>query len=522
MKVISFLALFLAALATVAGDGDLLDRCDRLSRGQLQSVIEFLSADALEGRAPGTRGGELAENYMHALFKGLGLECRFQPFTLHGFRMADLSVRAGGRALAFGEEVVGSYVRPQAEFHLEGDAVFAGFGIRTPIWGWDDYKKSDVRGKVLLVRVNDPGLFHPRVFDGAALTYFGRWTYKVEEAVRAGAAAVLLVHTTPTAGYDWQVVRNSWSGEELFLPDDLENELIFRGWVREQGLRELLADRKIDLDDLYRRSLKRSFRPVPLGFRIRISGRNVFRTLETRNVVAELPGSSGKNIVLSAHIDHLGRDERLEGDKIFNGAIDNGSAVAAMAMVAKVFAAAGRKLHYGLTFLACQAEEAGLLGSRFYVSRADPRRIAANINFESTPVWERSPEAFAEGAQYSTLEDMVRAVATAQGLAFSRFSLSDQGLFFRSDQFSFARAGVPAAWLSAGEKNAAGRNRIAEFFKGGTYHTVDDEFDPAWELEGLRQTIRLAVGLIESLQASREVPRWRDRLPFPVASPDGR
>ena len=515
------LAIFAAGAGAVTGnDGDdrLQERCDRLGQGQLQSVIEFLSADALEGRAPGSRGGEVAENYMHALFKGFGLQSRFQPFTLHGFRLAALNAAAGGRDLAFGEEIVGSHVGPEGEFSLEGDAVFAGFGIRTELWEWDDYKHADLLGKVLLVRVNDPGLFAPRIFNGRALTYFGRWTYKIEEATRAGARAILLIHTTFTAGYGWDVVRNSWSGEELHLPADLDNGPLFRGWVREDCLRSLLAGRKLDLDRLYARSLRRDFRPVDLGFKVRISGHNASRTLAARNVIAELPGSSGKSIVLSAHIDHLGRDERRAGDQIFNGAIDNGAAVAALAMVAKVYAEAGRELHFGLTFLACQAEEAGLLGAKYFVSRADPREIVANINFESTPVWEKSPDMFAEGAQYSTLEGMLRQVAAGQGLNYTPFSMSDQGLFFRSDQFPFAQAGIPACWLSAGERTVGGRNRLAEFFKGGAYHTVDDEFDPAWELQGLRQTIRLAVGLIEHLQAIRAIPRWKGRPPFPLTN----
>ena len=518
MNKIAVMALSGLFIAATAVGSDLQERCDRLSRSELQSVIEFLSADALEGRAPGTRGGELAEISMHGLFKLLGLESRMQPFALQGFQLSGLEVAAGGRSLAMGADVVGSYVRAESEFSFEGEAVFLGFGIRAPDWQWDDYKGGDMRGKVLIVRVNDPGLYDPAIFEGSALTYFGRWTYKLEEAARAGAAAVLLIHTTPTAGYDWQVVRNSWAGEELYLPDGLRNDLKFRGWIREPSLRALLADQKIDLDRLYRKSLSRKFRPVDLGFKIRISGRNAFRRLEARNVIGRIPGRSGKNIVLSAHIDHFGRDTRLAGDQIYNGALDNGSAVAALALVAKVMAAAGGEREFGLTFLACQAEEAGLLGSRFFVAGAESEKIVANINFESTPVWERSLDAFAEGARFSTLDETVREVAAGLGLGYSRFSLGDQGLFYRSDQFPFAQAGIPAIWLSAGERSASGRNRIAEFFKGGVYHTVKDEFDPGWELEALRQTVKLAVGLIEHLERTRVLPRWKTRLPFPLAT----
>ena len=519
MKKITITILVVLLWPFFSGAGDLQDRCDKLSQGQLQSVIEFLSADALEGRAPGTRGGELAEIYLHGLFKQLGLASRFQPFSLHGFQLSALNVSAGGRELAYREDTVGSYVRPEADFSLEGDAVFAGFGIRTPLWDWDDYKNTDLRGKILLVRVNDPGLFIPQIFDGRALTYFGRWTYKIEEAARAGAAAILLIHTTATAGYDWQVVKNSWSGEELYLPASLENDLKFRGWISEKSLQSLLAKNKIDLERLYRKSLSRKFRPVDLGFKIRISGRNSSRQLKARNVIGEIPGRSGKNIVLSAHIDHLGRDAHLSGDSIFNGAIDNGSAVATLALVAKIFADAGKELHYGLTFLACQGEEAGLLGSKYFVANSEREKIIANINFESTPVWEKSLDVFAEGARYSTLEEAVRQVTATEGLDYSQFSLTDQGFFYRSDQFPFAQAGIPAIWLSAGEKTASGRNHIAEFFKGGAYHTVKDEFDPDWELESLRQTVKLAVGLIEHLNLTREIPRWKTRLTFPMQSP---
>jgi Zn-dependent M28 family amino/carboxypeptidase len=519
MKKFTFTTLVVLFWSFFSGASDLQDRCDKLSQGQLQSVIEFLSADALEGRAPGTRGGELAEMYMHGLFKQLGLASRFQPFTLQGFQLNALNVSAGGQELVFLQDTVGSYARAENQFSIEGDAVFVGFGIRASLWNWDDYKQADLRGKVLLVRVNDPGLYVPQIFDGSALTYFGRWTYKIEEAARSGAAAILLIHTTPTAGYDWQVVKNSWSGEELYLPASLENNLKFRGWIRELSLKSLLAENKIDLESLYRKSLSRKFRPVDLGFKIRISGSNTSRRLETRNVVGEIPGRSGKNIVLSAHIDHLGRNGQLDGDQIFNGAIDNGSAVAALALVAKIFADSGKELHYGLTFLACQGEEAGLLGSKYFVASSEPEKIAANINFESTPVWEKSLDAFAEGARFSTLEEAVRLVAAAQGMGYSRFSLTDQGFFYRSDQFPFAQAGIPAIWLSAGEKSVSGRNRIAEFFKGGSYHTVKDEYDPAWELESLRQTIKLAVGLIEHLNLTREVPRWKARLTFPVQCP---
>lgn len=511
------MAPILLLTSPLTGSG-LQNQCHQLSKRQMQSVIEFLSSDLLEGRAPGTRGGELAEIYLHSLFKLLGLTSRFQPFPLQGFQTRDMQVEVGAQRLLYLEDVVGNYTRDEKEFSLEGDAVFAGFGIRTSIYDWDDYKESNLRDKILIIRVNDPGLFNPGVFEGGVLTYFGRWTYKIEEAAKTGAKAILLIHTTPTAGYDWNVVKNSWGGESLDLPASLENNLAFKGWIKEDSLKSILKDKNIDLDSLYRQSLSRTFTPVDLGFRMKISGHNDFRRLEARNVIGEIPGRSGKSIVISAHIDHLGRNERLSGDQIFNGAIDNGSAVAAMVMVAKIFAASGRELNYGLTFLACQAEEEGLLGSKYFVANADREHIVANINLESSPVWERSLDAFALGARYSTLEEAVKKTAAEMGLEYSEFSLTDQGFYYRSDQFSFARFNIPAIWLSAGEKFASGRNRIREFFKGGAYHTVKDEYNPDWELESLKQTVQLAVMLIERLDRSQEIPQWKTRLTFPVES----
>jgi Zn-dependent M28 family amino/carboxypeptidase len=516
MKKCAFLIAATLLLTFLLTGSELQNQCDKLSKSQMQSVIEFLSSDLLEGRAPGTRGGELAEIYLNSLFKLLGLTSRFQPFALKGFQIRDMLLEAGAQRLLYLEDVVGSYTRDEKEFSLEGDAVFAGFGIRTPIWNWDDYKKSDLRDKILIIRVNDPGLFNPGIFEGAALTYFGRWSYKIEEAAKTGAKAILLIHTTAMAGYDWNVVKNSWGGESLYLPASLENDLAFKGWIKEDSLKSVLKGKNIDLEHLYRQSLSRKFKPVDLGLKIKISGHNDFRRLETRNVISEIPGRSGKNIVVSAHIDHLGRNERLSGDQVFNGAIDNGSAVAAMVLVAKIFAAAGRELHYGLTFLACQAEEEGLLGSKYFVANAAREHIVANINFESTPVWEKSLDAFALGARYSTLEETVQKTAAEMGLAYSEFSLTDQGFYYRSDQFPFARFNIPAVWLSAGEKFTSGRNKIGEFFKGGDYHTVKDEYNPQWELESLKQTVKLAVMLIERLNQNQEIPRWKTRLPFPV------
>lgn len=521
MVVASLLAL--AALPAVAAPQKSAcgQKAAALSRTELQSVVQFVGHDLLEGRAPGTRGGVLAELYTQSLFKWIGLapagtDGYFQPFTMQAFTPQALSMEAAGQTFLYLEDVVGNAVREQAEFALEGEAVFVGFGIETPIYAWDDFKKADLKDKILIVRANDPGSIDPTLFEGQEMTFFGRWTYKIEAAAKTGAKAILIIHTDKSAGYGWHVVQNSWSGEQLFLPESLKNDLVFRGWLKESALRRILAAQKIDLDQLYAASMKRDFQPVPLGFKAKLNGRTSFRKVQARNVVAEIPGKSPERVVLIAHTDHLGINPNLKGDSILNGTIDNGSALAAMLLTARVLNECKDRLKYSVTFLACQAEEEGLLGSTYYARHTDRRNILAAINFESSPVWERSNNLFGVGARFSTIEDLLKQVAEESGVRYSSFSMTNQGFFFRSDQFPFARLGIPAVWISAGEEFQSGRNWLREFFTGN-YHTVRDDFDPTWNLDSLRQTVEFAVKLVEKINQSPEKPRWKAKLPFPTS-----
>ncbi|MCK4351244.1 MAG: M28 family peptidase, partial [Candidatus Krumholzibacteria bacterium] len=471
--IIPALALAIIPSCTPGGERDNTERHKSkeiyISKDDIRAHIQFLASDLLEGRAPGTRGGRLAEEYVQSVFRMYGFEPYygadgyFQEFTLKGYSLTELAVKSAGVVLRLGDDVVGSFPRDVESFSLTADAVFCGYGIKSDAWSWDDYKDTDVTGKVVIVRVNEPGRTDPELFEGGALTYFGRWDYKINEAALRGAKAILLVHTTETAGYGWHVVQNSWSGEELYLPSDLENDLSFRGWIREERLREIFIKKGIDLDELYERSETRGFRPVDLELQISAEGRNSYRSFTTRNVVGLIPGSDSaykdRAILLSAHIDHLGMNEDLPGeDKIFNGAIDNGSAVAAMLATAKALAERSEELKYSVIILACQAEESGLLGSYHFALSLDPKRIVCNINYESTPVWERTGDIFALGAKYSSLESIMHKVLAEQGLEYTYFSMYEQGFYYRSDQFSFARRGIPSIWLSAGDEYESGAN----------------------------------------------------------------
>lgn len=498
----------------------LKQRAERVSKTEMQSISELLGHDLYEGRAPGTRGGDLTEIYMNSLFKFMdlkpgGKDSYYQPFVMKGFTTAGMELTAGEAHLDFIEDVVGSFTIKKEWIDFTSDAVFVGFGITTDIWDWDDYKDVDVKDKIVITRVNDPGLYNDEIFEGKILTYFGRWTYHIEEAARRGAAGILLIHTNETAGYDWNVVKNSWAGEELYIESDLQNNLKFRGWIKESSLREILEQQNVQLDDLYKNSVKADFEPVDLGLPINIFGQNSFRDVTNRNVIAEIPGKVKDRIVLSAHIDHLGIDPFKEGDNIYNGAIDNGTAVGAMMVVAKILKEFQADLHYSVTILACNAEESGLLGSKYYAQNTDRNSVVANINFESTPIWDEAKSIMGIGARFSTLEETIKELAQKNNLGYSYFSLSNQGLFYRSDQFSFARYGIPSVWISAGEDEISGEKNYTEFW-GKDYHTVRDEFNPEWKMEGMKQTIKYALLLIDQINKTQAPPAWKGDLPFPM------
>lgn len=495
-------------------------QAEKITRTEIQGIAEFFGGDLFEGRAPGTRGGYLAEHYIKSMLKFMNIapfNGRYiHPFKLIGFTTKKLTMSSNGVKLKNREDIVGSYIGKTDKFTFTAKAVFAGFGTETGLWKWDDFKGTDISGKFVIVRVNDPGMFRKKIFEGKILTYFGRWTYHIEELKKRGAAGVLLIHTDASAGYGWKVVRNSWGGEELYLESDLKDKLKFSGWIKEKSMRLILRKKGIDLDKLYKKSLSKKFRPVDLGFSISISGERTSRVVNNSNVVGLIKGRSGKKIVLSAHIDHFGiRDGEPGKDKIFNGAIDNGTAVTSMLLSAKILKKFQKDLYYSVLILATNAEESGLLGSRYFVQNYRGNDIIANINFESTPVWKRSDSVMGVGARFSSIEDNLKSLAKEEGLKYSYFSMSNQGFFFRSDQFPFAKAGIPAIWISAGEEEISGERNYKKFWEE-RYHTVKDEFNPDWDLGGLKQTVKFALMLTGYFNDTKTEPSWKSNLTFPI------
>ena len=269
---------------------------EKITKTEMSGIDEFFGGDLFEGRAPGTRGGDLAQEYIRSILKFMNIQPLgrkyIQPFILKGFTTKELNLTANDIKLNYKDDIVGGYIGKSDKFNISARAVFIGFGTKTKLWNWDDFKDSDISGKIVIVRVNDPGMFLKDVFEEKILTYFGRWTYHIEEAKKRGALGVLLIHTDESAGYGWKVVKNSWGGEELYLLSDLKGNLKFSGWIKEKSLIRMLRKKKFNLKLLYKKSLQRSFKPIDLGFNINISGVRVSREVKNANVIGLIPGKS--------------------------------------------------------------------------------------------------------------------------------------------------------------------------------------------------------------------------------------
>ena len=509
----------------------LLAQSGQPSAERIREHVRFLSSDLLEGRGVGQRGGDLASEYIANQFALAGAQpagdngTYFQKVPLIGVEPglgAELSATAGNRTESFAwlTEFVGPSLQQIPDTQFEGDAVFVGHGIAAKEWNWDDFKGLDVRGKVLVLFTNEPASTDPKFFDGRALTYYGRWTYKYEEALRRGAVAAILIHTTPTAGYGWDVVRSSWGGEDLevqLAPG--EPALAFAGWVsREAGDRLLaLAGKKVD--DLLAASESRDFRPIPLGIRIRGRIPSKVRGIETRNVAAVVPGSDPKlkdEVVLySAHWDHYGVGDPVDGDAIYNGAIDNATGCAVLLELARAWAARPQKPRRSALFLAVTGEEGGTRGSQFYAAHPlfPLAKTAIDLNYDALFPWGRAQDVVINGAERTTVAPLAQAVARRLHLTISPDSEPEQGHYFRSDHFSFAQVGIPAfsidhATQFAG-KPADFYQKAWEEFNQKHYHQPSDEFHSDWDFTALQQAAEFGLLLGTDIANQDQLPDWK-------------
>ncbi len=511
-----------------------------ISAREIDAHIRYLSDDLLEGRAVGSRGIELAAAYQEDYFKTFKLEPAFgksyrQTFDLRGFRQDPASIlEISGRNVLIApvhrEEFVIASQCETAPVPAEGEIVYCGYFIQAPERNWDDLKGLDLRGKVVLCEINEPGNRPGGVFDGEDMTYYGRWMSKFERATALGAAGILLIHNDKGAAYGWDVLKTSWSVEQFFLPDRRPS-LYFQGWLRGDTADAVLKAAKLDRAELLAGAERADFVPVPLGLKASVRQATVYRTVPGVNVAGFIRGkhkdAGGRVIVMSAHYDHFGRNEALVGDQIYNGAVDNNAATAAMLALAGYYAQRPELLKVDLLFAGVTAEEQGMLGSD-YLARHLPvpvERVAANINFEMTNVWGPTADVFAIGARQSTLDDVCRRAAGEIGLRYIPERNGELGFYFRSDQLSFARVGIPGVWLcqgieSLGEDKDRVQRKFIEYRKS-KYHKVTDEMEPDWDYAGTLQILDWTREIVRLLEAEKALPDWKPESSFrrPAAGP---
>lgn len=497
----------------------------------LRAHLAFLSSDLLEGRGTGQRGGDLTVSYLETQALAVGLKPANGNSYRQSVRIAgvkalpqesSVALVAGGKplALAFGKDWVWAPGDAQAEHNLDAELVFVGYGIAAPEeGGWDDYKGMDVKGKVLVMLVNDPAptTAEPNRFAGKGLTYYGRWTYKFEEAARRGAAGVLLVHTDASASYGWGVVHNSWTAERFQLADaDLGSGM--QGWVTDATARALFAAAGQDLDKLRTAAEDKSFKPVTLDARLQGQEKAAVRTLEQFNVAGIVPGTDPKLknevVIYSAHWDHLGKQESSDkpgGDTIYNGAVDNASGTAGLLAMAQE--AARHPARRSQMFLWVAAEEQGLLGSAAYAAKPlwPLDKTAAALNLDSLNFVGAARDIGVQGSERSSLAATAATVAKAMQLnvAAARHDLG--GGYFRSDHFSFAKAGVPAFSISGGRDWVTNKeaNDAKQKAYGARYHQANDEYDPTWDLAGMVQQAQFTLNLGRAVADAPAMPTWK-------------
>jgi Zn-dependent M28 family amino/carboxypeptidase len=510
----------------------------RLARAASQAIfrshLEFLASDLLEGRAPATRGGALAAAYVSAQFQRLGLEPAGDGGTWYHqvpviTHTPDPELRVTGghpAALAYRSDYVLWSMRNEAEVSLTGDVVFVGHGIVAPEWGWNDYEGVDVRGKVVLCLVNDPGLHDATIFRGRIMTYYGRWTYKIEEAERQGAAGIILLHTTESATYPWTTVTGSWTGEQVRL-ERPATSLVVSGWIRDESAARLLQLEGLDLGELLQQARRRGFRPRVLPFGLAASVRSTLRRSSTANVVARLKGRgrlAGEVVVIGGHYDHLGIRAPVNGDSIYNGAEDNASGTAAVLTAAEAFVRSGVQPARSILFMAFGAEESGLLGSQAFAENPTLplKQIAGVLNLDVMNLYGRTRDIAALGTDQSSMGAVFNTAAAAEGLRVSVDSGAlIRGSFFRSDHFPFAKAGVPSLSLETGG-DFEGRapewgNEQQREYTARRYHQPQDELLPWFTMDGALQQVRVVLRAALAVANAPTQPVWTAGSEFRAA-----
>ena len=517
---------------------------DVITPDSLLAHIKILASDEFEGRAPGAKGEELSVKYISEQFARIGLKpgnpdgTYIQEVPLAGITSEPvMSFTVGEKKtdLKFPDDYVASSARLQSDIKIDNaDVVFVGYGVVAPEYGWDDYKDVDVRGKTILMLINDPAIpdpkdpkkFDDKMFKGKAMTYYGRWTYKYEIAAQKGAAAAVIIHETEPAAYPYSVVKTSWAKEnfELDQPNKNMDAVQVRSWITLDVAKKLLADSGQDFDALKKAAIKRDFRPVALKAKANISIKQTVRSFKSHNVLGKLEGSDPKLkdewVVYTAHWDHLGRHLDLPGDQIFNGAIDNASGVASVIQLGAAFVKLNPPPKRSVLFMATTAEEAGLLGAKFYAEHPlyPLEKTLADINIDTVNPWGKTRDIEDLSNNNSTLDDMLAAAAKRNGRVMKPNSQPEKGGFYRADHFEFSKLGVQALYIGGGKevigKPAEFGQQKKDDYTAHHYHQVSDEVNPEWDLSGAAQDMQLLFEVGYQVANGNKFPEWKSGTEF--------
>jgi Zn-dependent M28 family amino/carboxypeptidase len=497
----------------------------------LRAHLEFLADDALEGRRPGTRGAELTAKYLAAQFRRLGLAPAGDSGTYyHRVPIITLTPKPTLRVagpdpveLAYRDDYVLWSMRNDSVTASQGNLVFVGYGIVAPEYGWDDYRDADVKNKIVVALVNDPGLRDSTIFRGPVLTYYGRWTYKIEEAERQGAAGILLIHTTESATYPWTTVQSGWIGPQVRI-EEPPTSLLVAGWLSNEAATRLFHGAGQDLGRLIDLAATRQFKAVPLTTRIEATVRSAITRSETSNVLARLPGRgplAQEAVLITGHYDHFGIGTAVDGDSIYNGAEDNASGTAAVLAAAEAFVRSGVRTGRSMVFVGFTAEESGLLGSEALVAKPTIplSRTAAILNLDVMNLYGRTRDVSALGLDQSSLGAVFGRAAMAEGLQVSiNKDALLHGLYFRSDHFPFARAGIPGTSIQNGEKYvgqpAGYGHEKREEYTAKRYHQPSDEILPWFTYAGALQQLRVIVRTAVAAGTASRQPVWNQTSEF--------
>lgn len=530
----STLLLTIAVLFLI-GCGSQTDRAaSSITEQSLLNHIEILSSDEFEGRAPATRGEELTVEYLVNELQSMGVAPGMedgtfvQEFPLLGQRVdgaaSSMTINLNGQnveVFSFGGEFMGWPSNEEERVALQNaELIYVGYGIQAPEFDWDDYKDVDVAGKVLVYKNSDPS-HDPNIFDGDSRLYYGRWSYKFEKAEEMGALGAILVHTTPTAGYGWSVVENSWGRERFSLPrtDDPAGRPAFNSWLTEEASEALFTHAGLDLHEMLDAAADRDFHPVVLeGVTMDIELSAQYSNMSGKNVIGKIEGNDpnlrDEYVIFSAHHDHLGiAPEPVDGDSIFNGAWDNASGTAAVLEVAKALKQVEDDLRRSVLFMFVGAEEMGLLGSLYWSQNptVHPGKVSANINLDSMQIYGETRDLVLVGYGRNTITPIIRDHAEREARTVVPDLQPEQGFFYRSDHFSYARIGIPAIFPNPGREyldKPEGFNAIVDSVTAANYHALSDTINEYWDMAGMEADTRLIFRASLDIINANEMMEW--------------